>query len=117
MIACDLRGGLMCARVVAPPALIAILTHMIADPASALDWQVGDVDVRFDTTLSQGVTVRTSERDPATIGIANGGTISLAAQPNQTGRTYSACRTNARNCPTRRLDQKSECLAAPRGQR
>jgi hypothetical protein len=74
MIACGVRGGLKCARVVAPPALIAVLSQTIATPTAALDWQVGDVDIRFDTTLSQGVTVRASERDPEIIGIANGGT-------------------------------------------
>jgi hypothetical protein len=74
MIACDVRGGLTCARVVALPALVAIVVQLAAGPIAALDWQVGDVDISFDTTLSQGVTVRTSERDPEIIGIANGGT-------------------------------------------
>ena len=74
MIPCDLRGGLKRARVVALPALVTILAQLTASPTAALEWQAGDVDIHFDTTLSQGVTVRASERDPETIGIANGGT-------------------------------------------
>ncbi len=74
MTAHAVRGGPGRARIVGRPALVAILCQILAGPAAALEWQLGDVDIRFDTTLSQGVTVRTSERDPATIGIANGGT-------------------------------------------
>jgi hypothetical protein len=73
MSACDVRGGLECARAVGPLTLIAILCQILAGPAAALEWEFDDVTVRFDTTLSQGVTVRTSERDSATIGLANGG--------------------------------------------
>ncbi|TFH46578.1 MAG: DUF1302 domain-containing protein, partial [Lysobacterales bacterium] len=62
------------ARLAGLPASTVILCQLMAGPAGALDWQVDDVSVRFDTTLSQGVTVRASERSPDIIGIANGGT-------------------------------------------
>ena len=74
MHAHDVRGEPRCTRIVGLPALIAILCQTLAAPAVALEWQFEDVDIRFDTTLSQGVSVRTSARDPAIIGIANGGT-------------------------------------------
>ena len=67
------RHGLERARF-ALAVLVAALCQLLAAPAGALEWEVADVDVRFDTTLSQGVTVRASERDPDIIGIANGGT-------------------------------------------
>ena len=51
-------------------ALLCLASH----PAAGLDWEIEGIDVRLDTTLSQGVTVRTAERDPDIIGIANGGT-------------------------------------------
>jgi hypothetical protein len=73
MIAWNMRGGLERVRVAALPSIVAILAQISPDPAAALDWQVGGIDIRLDTTLSQGVTVRTSERDPEIIGIANGG--------------------------------------------
>lgn len=68
------RHGPRCARIVALPVLIAALCQFLAAPAGALEWQFDDVDIRLDTTLSQGATVRTSEPDPDIIGIANGGT-------------------------------------------
>lgn len=74
MNARDVRGGPRCRRIVGLPALIVILCQILAVPAVALEWQFEDVDIRFDTTLSQGVSVRTSARDPGIIGIANGGT-------------------------------------------
>ncbi len=69
-----LRGRPGRAHVVGACALMAILCQLPAGPVSALEWEFDDVTVRLDTTLSQGITVRASERDPATIGIANGGT-------------------------------------------
>ena len=74
MTAHGVRGGPRCTRVLGSSALIVILCQLAAGNARALDWEVGDVFVRFDTTLSQGITVRTQDRDPAIIGIANGGT-------------------------------------------
>lgn len=74
MSAHDVRGGPRCTRIVGLPVLIVILCQILAAPAAALEWQFEDVDIRLDTTLSQGVSVRTSARDPAIIGIANGGT-------------------------------------------
>jgi len=62
------------ARIAGLPVSITIMCQLLATPAVALDWEIDDVYVRFDTTLSQGVTVRTSERDADIIGIANGGT-------------------------------------------
>ena len=53
---------------------MAIVCQLPAAPADALDWQIDDVNVCFDTTLSQGVTVQIAERDSDIIGIANGGT-------------------------------------------
>ena len=49
---------------------MAIVCQLPAAPADALDWQIDDVNVCFDTTLSQGVTVRIAERDSDIIGIA-----------------------------------------------
>jgi hypothetical protein len=74
MSANDVRGGPRCARIVALSALIATLCQILAGSASALEWEVEGVSIRLDTTLSQGITVRTSDRDPAIIGTANGGT-------------------------------------------
>jgi hypothetical protein len=62
------------ARLAGLPASTAILCQLMAGPAVALEWELDDVYVRFDTTLSQGGTVRTSERSRDIIGIANGGT-------------------------------------------
>lgn len=74
MTAWAVRKGPDCARRIALPAIMAVLCTSLPDSAPALDWEFEGVDVRLDTTLSQGITVRTSERDPALIGIANGGT-------------------------------------------
>ncbi len=63
MTAHDARAGAGCARIVGLPALIVILCQVLAGPAAALDWEFEDVDIRFDTTLSQRVMVRKSERD------------------------------------------------------
>jgi hypothetical protein len=73
MIAQQERLGPERARCVALSVLVAALYQLLATPAGALNWEVTDVNVRFDTTLSQGVTVRASERDSDTLGIANGG--------------------------------------------
>ena len=59
----DVRAGAGYARIVSLPALIVILCQVLAGPTAALDWEFEDVDIRFDTTLSQSVTVRMSERD------------------------------------------------------
>ena len=74
MAAHGVRGGPRCTRVLGPSALIAILCQLAAADVAALDWQLDDVFIRFDTTLSQGITVRAADRDPGIIGIANGGT-------------------------------------------
>jgi hypothetical protein len=74
MIAHCSRRGLECKRTTALPVLIAILCQVVAGPAGALEWDVDDTYIRFDTTLSQGITVRASDRNPDIIGIANGGT-------------------------------------------
>ena len=74
MTADHVRSEPGCTWIVGLPALIAILCQFVAGPAAALEWEYEGVDISFDTTLSQGVSVRASERDPATIGTANGGT-------------------------------------------
>jgi len=68
------RGGAVRARNVGPPALIAIWCLITASPSAALEWEYEGVDIRFDTTISQGITVRTAKREQDIIGIANGGT-------------------------------------------
>ena len=46
-----------------------------ATPALALQWESQNgVKVNVDTTVTYGISVRTGERDPSLIGIANGGT-------------------------------------------
>ena len=42
--------------------------------SSALSFKLGGFDGGFDTTLSLGASFRTEDRDPALVGIANGGT-------------------------------------------
>ena len=74
MSAHDVRGGPIRTRIVGLPALFVILCQALPGPVTALEWQFEDFDVRFDTTLSQGVSVRASARDPAIIGTVNGGT-------------------------------------------
>lgn len=74
MRACGLGGGTVCMRTIALPTLIAV-SHLIATrPVCALEWEYEGVDIRFDTTLSQGISVRTAKREQDIIGIANGGT-------------------------------------------
>ena len=68
------RGGSVRLRIVGPPALIAIWCLITASPSAALEWEYEGVDIRFDTTISQGITVRTAEREQDIIGLANGGT-------------------------------------------
>ena len=68
------RGGPGHAGIVGLPALIAISCLIAAGPSAALEWEYEGVDIRLDTTLSQGVTVRTAKREQDIIGIANGGT-------------------------------------------
>jgi hypothetical protein len=67
MTADHVRSEPGCTWIVGLPALIAILCQFAAGPAAALEWEYEGVDISFDTTLSQGVSVRASERDPATI--------------------------------------------------
>lgn len=74
MTAWDVRRASGIARKVGLPAVIVTVCSILSRPAPALDWEFEGVEVRLDTTLSQGITVRTSARDPALIGIANGGT-------------------------------------------
>lgn len=74
MTAHDVRGGPRCTRIVGLPALLALSCLLVIGDVYALDWEFEGVSVRFDTTLSQGITVRTEEPDPEIIGIANGGT-------------------------------------------
>ncbi len=58
-----------------PLALALALALTVAAPAYALQFSFdNDVKVNLDTTLSYGVSVRAESRDPALIGIANGGT-------------------------------------------
>src|SRR5258708_11990623 len=46
-----------------------------ATPAFALQWEMDNgLKVNVDTTVTYGISVRASDRDPALIGIANGGT-------------------------------------------
>src|SRR5882672_5337000 len=46
-----------------------------ATPALALQWESQNgVKVNVDTTVTYGISVRTGERDPSLVGIANGGT-------------------------------------------
>ncbi|HEY5551632.1 MAG TPA: DUF1302 domain-containing protein [Opitutaceae bacterium] len=52
-------------------ALLALLTTL---PAAALTFQFGDISGSFDSTLSAGVSFRLQDRDPALVGLANGGT-------------------------------------------
>jgi hypothetical protein len=42
--------------------------------AAAMPFQYGDIEGSFDTTLSIGMSARMQQRDPALVGIANGGT-------------------------------------------
>lgn len=51
--------------------VLALLTTL---PAGALTFEIGDITGSFDTTLSAGVSFRVKDRDPALVGIANGGT-------------------------------------------
>ena len=46
-----------------------------AGPALAFQFDIGpDIKASLDTTVSYGISVRASERDPALVGIVNGGT-------------------------------------------
>jgi len=45
-----------------------------AAPVAAVEFQWGDIEGQFDTTLSAGVALRVDDRDDGSIGIANGGT-------------------------------------------
>lgn len=57
-------------------ALSVMLACMAATPAYAFQFKndAGDVTGSFDTTISMGVSVRAQGRDPALVGITNGGT-------------------------------------------
>lgn len=54
------------------PVIAALL--MVATPARALQFEYGEINGSFDTTLSYGALIRAESRDPGLIGIANGGT-------------------------------------------
>ncbi|MEO7742215.1 MAG: DUF1302 domain-containing protein [Usitatibacter sp.] len=61
-------------RPAAKPLVVAIAL-LGAAPAWALQFELPNgIRANVDTTVSYGISVRTSERDPALIGIANGGT-------------------------------------------
>jgi len=60
-------------RPVVKPLAIAVAL-LGAAPAFAVQFDAGPTSITLDTTLSYGYSVRASERDPALIGIANGGT-------------------------------------------
>ncbi|MBA3506638.1 MAG: DUF1302 domain-containing protein [Betaproteobacteria bacterium] len=55
-------------------AIAAAMALYGAGPAEAVEFQRGDVKGSFDTTLSLGAAWRVERRDPALIGITNGGT-------------------------------------------
>ncbi len=57
------------------PLAVAVAAGFSA-PAAAFQFNVGDVDAAFDTTLSAGATWRTEEADQRLIGQGNGGTAS-----------------------------------------
>ena len=60
-----------------PAALPFALAFALAGstPALALQWEMNNgLKVNVDTTITYGISVRASDRDPALIGIANGGT-------------------------------------------
>lgn len=57
------------------PLAVAVAAGFSA-PATAFQFNVGDVDAAFDTTLSAGATWRTTDRDSRLIGTGNGGTAS-----------------------------------------
>jgi len=46
---------------------------LVASPALAIEFQHGEINGNFDTTLSAGVTWRVADRDEDLIGISNGG--------------------------------------------
>jgi hypothetical protein len=55
-------------------AVSAALALLTAAPAGAFTFQFGEISGSFDSTLSAGVSYRLNDRDPALVGIANGGT-------------------------------------------
>jgi hypothetical protein len=58
-----------------PLALALSLAFLGVSPAHALQFELpNDIKLQVDTTVSYGISVRASGRDPALIGIANGGT-------------------------------------------
>jgi len=57
------------------PLAVAVAAGFSA-PAAAFQFNVGDVDAAFDTTLSAGATWRTTDRDSRLIGQGNGGSAS-----------------------------------------
>ena len=57
------------------PLAVAVATGLSA-PAAAFQFNVGDADAAFDTTLSAGATWRTTDQDSRLIGQGNGGTAS-----------------------------------------
>lgn len=65
---CRLRAALL-----AGSGAYALSLMVMASPAAALDYTVGDVKINFDTTLQAGVQARVQDRDCRLIGRANGG--------------------------------------------
>jgi hypothetical protein len=59
------------------------LAGLVATPgARAFEYQEGDYQINLDTTLSSGVSLRTSPVDQAFVGIDNGGTFGVANYDN-----------------------------------
>lgn len=54
-------------------AATAIGIGLVAQPAAALSWQAGDLNLQLDTRVSAGELMRVQGPDPIYIGIANGG--------------------------------------------
>ena len=46
---------------------------MLATPATAFDFDIGDVSGNFDTTITAGLNFRVADRDDSLVGISNGG--------------------------------------------
>jgi len=53
--------------------LILALLLLLATPAAAFQFTLGEVEASIDTTISYGLSWRAEDRDPSIIGIANGG--------------------------------------------
>ena len=53
--------------------MIALAAPMMATPATALEFDFGEVSGNFDTTFTYGLSFRVADRDNDLVGIANGG--------------------------------------------